>query len=325
VENGAIPDLRERSKLFSTGGNAVERFGQCGNSDSQAFGHRPSDPQRSTGNALPTQRYFHLHLVSDATGETLINVARAAAAQYAHTHSIEHIHSLVRTQGHVEKALQEVEKSPGIVLYTLVDTSLAHRLEAGCRLLGVPSVSVLDPVLAAFQSYLGTRSAGRVGAQHVLDAEYFRRIDALNFSLAHDDGQHAEAADEAEVVLVGVSRTSKTPTAIYLANRGVKTANLPLVLGTPVPEGLLNARKPLIVGLVASPDRIVQIRQHRVLAMKSEDIADSYVDRAKVTEEIAWSRKLCARQGWPVIDVTRRSIEETAAAVISLLAARNAK
>jgi regulator of PEP synthase PpsR (kinase-PPPase family) len=272
---------------------------------------------------VPTQRYFHLHLVSDATGETLINVARAAAAQYKHTHSIEHIHSLVRTQAHVEKALQEIEKLPGIVLYTLVDNNLATRLESGCRLLGVPSVSVLDPVLAAFQSYLGTRSAGRVGAQHVLDAEYFRRIDALNFSLAHDDGQHPEGAHEADVVLIGVSRTSKTPTAIYLANRGVKTANLPLVLGAPVPDVLLGARQPLIVGLVASPDRIVQIRQHRVLAMKSEDLTDSYVDRAKVTEEIAWSRKLCARQGWPVIDVTRRSIEETAAAVISLLGARN--
>lgn len=271
---------------------------------------------------MVTQRYFHLHLVSDATGETLINVGRAAAAQYNHTHSIEHIHSLVRTQAHVERALREIEQSPGIVLYTLVDASLAATLEEGCRALGIPYVSVLDPVLAVFQSYLGTRSAGRVGAQHVLDADYFRRIDALNFSLAHDDGQHFDAIEDADVVLVGVSRTSKTPTAIYLANRGIKTANLPLVPGATIPAELLRAKRPLIVGLIASPDRIVQIRQHRVLSMKSDELTDSYVDRATVTEEIAWSRKICARQGWPVIDVTRRSIEETAAAVLALLASR---
>jgi regulator of PEP synthase PpsR (kinase-PPPase family) len=272
---------------------------------------------------LPTQRYFHLHLVSDATGETLIAVGRAAAAQYKHTHSIEHIHSLVRNQGQVERAIAEIERAPGIVLYTLVDSKLAAILEAGCRNLGVPCVSVLDPVLVAFQSYLGTRSAGRVGAQHALDADYFRRIDALNFSLAHDDGQHFEGIEEASVVLVGISRTSKTPTSIYLANRGIKTANVPLVNGMALPPELLSAKNPLVVGLIASPDRIVQVRQHRVLVMKSDELTDSYVDRDAVAEEIAWSRKLCARQGWPVIDVTRRSIEETAAAIMTLLAARN--
>jgi regulator of PEP synthase PpsR (kinase-PPPase family) len=271
---------------------------------------------------VATQRYFHLHLVSDATGETLVAVGRAAAAQYKHSHAIEHIHSVVRTQGLVERALTEIEQSPGIVLYTLVDHSLATILENGCRTLGIPCLSILDPVLTAFQAYLGTRSEGRIGAQHVLDAEYFRRIEALNFSLAHDDGQHVDSIDEADVMLVGVSRSSKTPTAIYLANRGIKTANFPLVQGTNIPAALLNARKPLIVGLVASPDRIVQVRQHRVLAMKSEELTDSYVDRDLVTEEIAWSRKLCARQAWPVIDVTRRSIEETAAAIMALLATR---
>lgn len=271
---------------------------------------------------MATQRYFHLHLISDATGETLVAVGRAAAAQYKHSHAIEHIHSVVRTQGLAERALAEIEQSPGIVLYTLVDHALAKILEEGCRKLGVPCLSILEPVLNAFQSYLGTRSEGRSGAQHVLDAEYFRRIDALNFSLAHDDGQHIESVEEADVMLVGVSRTSKTPTAIYLANRGVKAANFPLVHGAPVPEALLKSTRPLVVGLVASPDRIVQIRQHRVLAMKSDELTDSYVDRDIVTEEIAWSRKLCARQAWPVIDVTRRSIEETAAAVMALLSSR---
>ena len=274
---------------------------------------------------MATQRYFHLHLVSDATGETLIAVGRAAAAQYKNTHSIEHIHSLVRTQPQAERALTEIERAPGIVLYTLVDAKLAAVLETGCRNLGIPCVSVLDPVLVAFQAYLGARSTGRIGAQHALDADYFRRIDALNFSLAHDDGQHFEEIDNADVVLVGVSRTSKTPTSIYLANRGIKTANFPLVQNAPIPPALLLTQKPLVVGLVASPDRIVQIRQHRVLVMKSDDVTDSYVDRDMVTEEIAWSRKLFARQGWPVIDVTRRSIEETAAAVIALVAARTSE
>ena len=271
---------------------------------------------------VATQRYFHLHLISDATGETLIAVARAAAAQYKHTHAIEHVHSLVRTSALVERSLAEIEEAPGIVLYTLVDTTLAGMVEQGCRDLGVPCVSVLGPVMNALQAYLGTRSAGRFGAQHALNAEYFHRIEALNFTLAHDDGQQVDAIDEADVVLIGVSRTSKTPTSIYLANRGIKTANIPLVHGSTVSPRLLEARKPLVVGLVASPDRIVQVRQHRVLAMKSDELTDSYVDRERVTEEITWSRKLCARQGWPVIDVTRRSIEETAAAVMALLAAR---
>lgn len=271
---------------------------------------------------MATPRYFHLHLVSDATGETLINVGRAAAVQYKQSHAIEHIHSLVRSESHVDKVLRDIEQSPGIVLYTLVEPELSTKLETGCRGLGVPHVSVLDPVLAAFQAYLGTRSAGRIGAQHMLDAGYFRRMDALNFTLAHDDGQLVEDVDEADVVLVGISRTSKTPTSIYLANRGIKTANVPLVSGARVPDALLAAEKPLIVGLIASPDRIVQVRQHRVLALKTDELEDSYVDRDKVTEEIASSRKLCSRQGWPVIDVSRRSIEETAAAVVALLAAK---
>jgi regulator of PEP synthase PpsR (kinase-PPPase family) len=271
---------------------------------------------------VPARRYFHLHLVSDATGETLINVGRAAAAQYTATHAVEHIHPLVRSLAHIERVMRDIEETPGIVLYTLIDEELSALLEQGCRELGIPCVSVLQPVLGVFQSYLGTRSAGRVGAQHALDADYFRRIDALNFTMAHDDGQLVEELEEADVVLLGVSRTSKTPTSIYLANRGVKAANVPLVAGVPPPDFLIQSKKPLIVGLVASPDRIVQVRQHRVLGMNIDERSSTYVDRSSVAEEIAASRRLCARHGWPVIDVTRRSIEETAAAVLALLAAR---
>jgi regulator of PEP synthase PpsR (kinase-PPPase family) len=261
--------------------------------------------------------YFHLHLVSDSTGETLITVARAAAAQYEGISAIEHVYPLVRSASQLERVIAEIETAPGIVLYTLVDQELVSRLEGACRDTGSPHLSVLSPVHSLFQSYLGAASTARPGAQHMLNAEYFKRIDAMNFTLLHDDGQLPDDIEEAEVVLVGVSRTSKTPTAIYLANRGVKTANVPLVPGMVIPDKLINARKPLIVGLVASPERIVQIRQNRLLSLKADDATD-YVDRDRVAEEIASSRKLFSRFNWPVIDVTRRSIEETAAGILDL-------
>ncbi|KAA2237849.1 pyruvate, water dikinase regulatory protein [Salinarimonas soli] len=261
--------------------------------------------------------YFHLHLVSDSTGETLITVARAAAAQYEGVSAIEHVYPLVRSSTQLDRVISEIGAAPGIVLYTLVDQELSARLEEACRDTGSPMLSVLSPVHSLFQSYLGTASTPRPGAQHMLNAEYFRRIDAMNFTLMHDDGQLPHDIDEAEVVLIGVSRTSKTPTAIYLANRGVKTANVPLVPGVPLPAAVEEARKPLIVGLVATPERIVQIRQNRLLSLKADDDTD-YVDRDRVAEEIAHSRRLCARHNWPMIDVTRRSIEETAAAILDL-------
>ena len=266
--------------------------------------------------------FFHLHLVSDATGETLITVARAAAAQYATVAPIEHIYPLVRTEKQLERVIAEIETAPGIVLYTLLEETLTTRLEAKCREFGLPCLSILNPVLAMFQSYLGAESTRRVGAQHTLNADYFKRIDALNYTMLHDDGQHTDDLEHADVVLTGVSRTSKTPTSIYLANRGVKTANVPLVPNMPVPPNLERLTAPLVVGLYASPERIVQIRQNRLLGLNAHRDDDLYVDRQAVAEEIAFSRRLCARHNWPIIDVTRRSIEETAAAVIALLADR---
>src|SRR5947199_3638612 len=266
--------------------------------------------------------YFHLHLISDATGETLITVARAAAAQYAKVMPVEHVHPLVRTQKQLDRVLAEIEESPGIVLYTLLEENLVQRLEQKCRTLGLPCLSILGPVLHLFQSYLGSESTHKVGAQHTLNAEYFRRIDALNYTMLHDDGQHIEDLEEADVVLVGVSRTSKTPTSIYLANRGVKTANVPLVPGVSLPARVEALARPLVVGLYASPERIVQIRQNRLLRLKAHQDGDQYIDRKAVAEEVAFSRKLCVKHNWPSIDVTRRSIEETAAAVMSFLAER---
>jgi [pyruvate, water dikinase]-phosphate phosphotransferase / [pyruvate, water dikinase] kinase len=261
--------------------------------------------------------YFHLHLVSDATGETLIAASRAAAAQYQGVASIEHVYPLIRTHSQLDRVITEIENAPGIVLFTLVDAELSKRLETSCEAAGSPCLSVLSPILTLFQSYLGTASTPRAGAQHMLNAEYFRRIDALNFTMLHDDGQLTENLEQADIVLLGVSRTSKTPTSIYLANRGFKTANVPLVPNVPLPGALERLRNPLPVGLIASPERIVQIRQNRMLSLNA-DHQSLYVDRIAVAQEIAHSRRLFAERGWPVIDVTRRSIEETAAAIIDL-------
>jgi [pyruvate, water dikinase]-phosphate phosphotransferase / [pyruvate, water dikinase] kinase len=273
-------------------------------------------PQRSGGS------YFHLHLISDATGETLTTVARAATAQYTKVTPVEHVYPLVRTQKQLDRVLAEIEEAPGIVLYTLLEEDLVARLEKTCRDVSVPCLSILGPVLQLLQSYLGTETSHRVGAQHTLNAEYFKRIDALNYSMLHDDGQHIDGLEEADVVLVGVSRTSKTPTSIYLANRGVKTGNVPLVPGIAVAPQIEELSRPLVVGLYASPERIVQIRQNRLLGLNVQHDNDQYIDRKAVAEEVAFSRRLCAKHNWPSIDVTRRSIEETAAAVLSLLVER---
>ena len=266
--------------------------------------------------------FFHLHLVSDSTGETLVTVARAAAVQYVGMAPIEHIYPAVRSPYQLDRVLADIETEPGVVLYTLLDGELTTRLEDKCRDLGLPCLSILGPVLSLFQSYLGTESTYRVGAQHVLNAEYFRRIDAVNYTMMHDDGQLTDELEDADVILVGVSRTSKTPTSIYLANRGVKAANIPLVPDIPLPPALMSARNPLVVGLIATPERIVQIRENRLLGLKAYQHDNRYVDHMVVSEELTFARRLCAKQNWPIIDVTRRSIEETASAIIALLADR---
>ena len=266
------------------------------------------------------RRNFHLHLISDATGETLMSVGRAASAQYQGVYAIEHIYPLVRSHEQLDKAIAEIEAAPGMVLYTLVDKELIERLETACREAGAPIFSVLGPILNFFESFIGMEATPRPGAQHTLDADYYRRIDALNYSMMCDDGQNVDSYEDADVVLVGISRTSKTPTSIYLANRGVKTANIPMVPGVPLPRAVRTLVRPLVVGLIASPDRIVQIRQNRLLTMNDPGNLD-YVDRKLVTEEVALSRRYFEQQGWPTIDVTRRSIEETAAAIMDLMRA----
>jgi hypothetical protein len=261
--------------------------------------------------------YFHLHLVSDSTGETLNAVAKAACAQFEMGQPIEHVHTLVRNVRQLEIALSEIEEFPGIVLHTMVNPDLRAALDERCRKLGQPSFAVLEPVLTLLGAYLGVESSHRPGAQHELDAKYFARIEALNFAMMHDDGQGAATLNGADVVLVGVSRTSKTPTCIYMANRGIKAGNIPLVLGIPLPRELDQLERPLVVGLLASPERLIQIRRNRLLAL-DEQSETEYINLDTVRAEVAFARKLFAEKNWPVIDVTRRSIEETAAAIINL-------
>ncbi len=264
---------------------------------------------------------FHLHLVSDATGETINTVARAAIAQFEDVEAVEHFWSLVRTRREIESVLAGIERNPGVVLFTLVDAVLRNELEEGCRRQQVPSVPLLEPVIGALSGYLGIEARGQPGRQHLLDAEYFTRIDAMHFVLAHDDGQMVHDLNHADVVLVGVSRTSKTPTCFYLANRGIKAANVPIVPGQELPGEIAELARPLIVGATIAPERLVEVRRNR-LRMLSQAEQTDYVDPERVREEVLAARRIFARHRWPVIDVTRRSIEEIAAEILQHMAKR---
>lgn len=261
---------------------------------------------------------FHMHLVSDSTGETLVAIAKAATVQYQNIRAIEHVHPLVRTQRQLKRVLVDIEQEPGIVLYTIVNTALVAELEAHCQRLKIPCLAVLQPIMKVFESYLGAPQTPTVAGQHVLDADYFRRIDAMNFTMAHDDGRLPDNLDEADIVLLGISRTSKTPTSLYLAQRGYKTTNLPLVPQVPLPEQLLQPHTAFIVCLIANVDRIADVRRNRAILMADRDL-ETYVDRDTISAEIAYTRKLAAQHGWPIIDVTRRSIEESATMILKLL------
>ncbi len=266
-------------------------------------------------------RDFHLHLVSDATGETLNAVAKAAVAQFEGVEVQEHFYALVRSQRQLQRVMDHIREQPGLVLFTLVNPELRRELEAYCAQLGLPCQGVLDGPIAIMRQYLGAAESHRPGGQHEVDQRYLQRIEALNFTITHDDGQARETLDDAEVILVGASRTSKTPTCVYLAIRGVRAANVPIVPGIPLPPQLLNAQRPLIVGLWASPDRLVQVRRNRLTTL-GEVRDTSYVDADSVRAEVMATRKLFDSQGWSAIDVSRRSVEETAAAVLNLLAER---
>ncbi|KAA0682867.1 pyruvate, water dikinase regulatory protein [Roseomonas genomospecies 6] len=266
-------------------------------------------------------RQFHLHLVSDATGETINSVARACVIQFDDVRPVEHFWNLVRTDRQLDMVLEGVQENRGLVMFTLVDEKLRRRLQDFCREVQVPCIPVLDPLINALAAFLGVESQRQPGRQHALDAEYFGRMDAMDFALAHDDGQSNWDLHEADVILMGVSRTSKTPTCIYLANRGIKAANIPIVPGCPMPPEIEKLTRPLIVGLTKDPDRLVQIRRNR-LKLLNQNESSTYVDPEVVRAEVTDARRMFTRRGWPVIDVSRRSIEETAAEIMMLLARR---
>lgn len=266
---------------------------------------------------------FHIHMVSDSTGETLMEVMRASVAQFENTNPLEHLYALVRSSRQLDRVLEEIAGYPGVVMYTIVNPDLRRELETRCMEIGVPAIAVLDPMLATLSSYLARPIASRAGAQRSLDAQYYNRIEAMNYTMTHDDGQ-GDNFEAADIVLLGVSRTSKTPTSIYLAHRGYRAANIPLVQSAPLPTDLASLKKPLIVGLTASPERIVQIRRNRLLSL-NEDRDTDYIDDFSVREEVLHAKRLYAKHGWPSIDVTRRSIEETAAKIINLLNEKRAR
>jgi [pyruvate, water dikinase]-phosphate phosphotransferase / [pyruvate, water dikinase] kinase len=275
----------------------------------------------------PTKR-FHLHLVSDATGETLNGIARACLVQFEHVEPVEHMWSMVRSARQLEKVLAGISANKGVVLYTLIEERGRAALEAGCRALGVPCIPVLDPTMGALANYLGLKTSNLPGRQHALDAEYFRRIDAINWVMAHDDGMSSHGLADAEVILIGVSRTSKTPTCIYLANRGIKAANVPFVPGVALPDEIAmleeRAEPPIFVGLTNDPNLLVQLRRNR-LNMLNENRETDYTDLEKVKSEVIEARRFFGARGWPVIDVARRSIEETAAQIMSMVQERREK
>ncbi|HEX4262085.1 MAG TPA: pyruvate, water dikinase regulatory protein [Acetobacteraceae bacterium] len=275
---------------------------------------------------------INLHLVSDATGETLNSIARATVTQFEHVQIVYHRWSLIRTRFQLHRVLEGIEAEPGPVLSTVIDRALRADLDTTCQRLGLVVVNVLDPVLSVLQETIGEQAQARPGRQYVLDADYFRRIDAMHFVLAHDDGQAQAGIAEADVLLVGVSRSSKTPTSFYLANRGIKAANVPLVPSLPEPPGLANPCCP-VIGLTLDAPALIEIRRHRLRLIAQGANAPAalrhdsseYVDEAAVKAELLWARRLCTRRGWPVIDVTRRSIEETAATVLQLMDAWHAR
>jgi [pyruvate, water dikinase]-phosphate phosphotransferase / [pyruvate, water dikinase] kinase len=261
---------------------------------------------------------LHLHLLSDSTGETLDMIAKAALAQFDGVETVKHFWPMVRSEGHLGRILEDITQNPGLVLYTLVNMDLRKVLETRCHTLGLPIIAALDPVTDALSKLFGQQAKARPGRQHVLDAAYFSRVEAIQFTIAHDDGVGAEDWEEADIVLAGVSRSSKTPTSIYLANRGYKTANIPIVIESPPPPSLYSLKNPLVVGLFTSPERLIQVRRNRLLSLNQmPDTA--YVDQESVAREASFARRMFADNEWPVIDMTRRSIEEAAAAIINLV------
>ncbi len=278
---------------------------------------------KNTENKITEPKKFYIHLVSDATGTTLLGLARACIAQFENIEAIQKFWPLVRSERQLERIILRIKENPGPVIFTLVDKKMRHRLQDAADGMGVPCVAVLDPIIRSLSSYLGEHARGVPGLQHAMDDAYFKRVEAIDYAMRHDDAKTLEGLAQADVILVGVSRTSKTPTSVFLARRGIKAANIPLVPGVEVPPDKLALETPMYVGLTAAPSRLMQLRRTRLSAneesVPSHIEENTYLDEALIEEEVRKARKMFSKKGWPVIDVTKRSIEETAAEIMSLL------
>ncbi len=265
-----------------------------------------------------TNKIINLHLVSDSTGETLSSISRSVLSHFEGVDSKDFIWPLVRTKSQIKKVNESISKNPGIVLYTILEESLVENLKNHCHKLQIPCIPVLSRIINEFSNYLGLDISHVIGRQHILDGEYFARVEAMNYTINHDDGQSAWDLYYADIIIIGVSRTSKSPTSIYLSCRGYKTANIPFVNIETVPDNIFNLKNPLIVGLTINPEKLLEIRQTRLLSMGQES-KTNYIDVEAIKLEVAASRKLFAKLGCPVIDVTKKSVEETAAKIIQLM------
>ncbi len=270
---------------------------------------------------MAVKTYFNVHMVSDSTGETLNTMLRAVSPLFEGIEIVERSYYLVRSKKQLDLSLKEIGDRPGLVLFTIASEELREELEIACRKMQIPAYPLLDGLLNSMSRYLGIVPTVKTGVKQALNEDYYKRIEAMNYTMNHDDGQMVSNYEEADIVLVGISRTSKTPTSIYLANRGFKTANYPLVYKQKVPEELLALKKPLVIGLKVSPDRLIAIRTNRLLSLNT-DTDTEYVNEQTVREEVIFANRLFEKQGWDIIDVTRRSIEETAASIMNLLAKR---
>jgi regulator of PEP synthase PpsR (kinase-PPPase family) len=271
----------------------------------------------------PGAKTIVMHLVSHASGEMVEMIARNTVAQLDGVEVDRHLWKMVRSMMLVPDILGEIAKHRGIVFHSIAASDIREALEQGCSRLRVPCLFVLEPFVSRLSEYSGAPIRFRTAARDFIDEEYYRRVEAMKFTLAHDDGVNSDDLEDADIILVGVSRATKTPTCMYLASRGIKAANVPVVPGVPLPEGVRKAKRPLVVGLTVDPKVLAEVRSARLLRL-SEDETTSYSEIESVAREVLEARRLCARHGWRVIDVTNRPIENTAATIIELMNKRAA-
>jgi regulator of PEP synthase PpsR (kinase-PPPase family) len=262
---------------------------------------------------------YNVYLVSDSTGETLDRIFLSLKSQFANFEYQKKEFAFVRTEQQIDKIIKECNQSENsLILYTIVETRLAKYMSKKSLEKNLPCFGILGNLILSFSKLLNQKAIHKPSAQHVLDDDYYKRIEAIQYTMIHDDGKKVDDLNDADVILLGVSRTSKTPTSIYLANRGYKTVNVPLVLDHKIPDGLISNKKSCIVGLVADPERLADIRRNRVAIMKDLNLKE-YTDLNVIKNEVANSKKLFKKNNWPIIDVTRRSVEETAASILKII------